>query len=832
MVLPNVTWNRKLKFGVFLISVLFLMLIGVNIPRYIYATFRFLYDVALNIKSYECPDLDDHPVIVFPSHYTRLSLSRENSLCRLTLVERPNDGRNETIYPIARSYEGNNWEAARGPFNVKFECLRSTCRTSIPKLPSENHVYILKTSSYSMNDIIIQDDASRFLEQATFGSTATTIADLTKDASNEQELHTNLIQWMKTQMYATPLTSHREFFRKRSNTRLKTTQRIGSPIHPCSPHTRWHLCTFTPKDHRASIQISRTNDNSAYLLSVNNIPRTEVDSVEVEGNIFLEVGQSYIECNRGNIQRSVGSDFNVMVGESCKKLLGGNPAIKFSSLDAEMPLNTIPLVASTMNDFVAVGRDNKNDNFMNAIGLEEPMCSFLHTGVYPVYLVFSDGRWLSFDPIINLQDNSLESIIPDGGGSQEALGAACSNVPRTFLNEDSCVLSSAAGSCGPLYDLPNTKVPLTIDSIPKLQKLTNRYVYAISGLKPMISPCVLDLRSRWERIDSSQCEPNKSIDTDTVSTIIFLLSKAEGSDLRDITLHSRSNHQCDIASTTPSSATVIAVSIEKACWRLIHPDEYNVFDMTSWVSDHPGGPKVIKQFAIKKKSFLEFPNSHDISRWENHKKLFTFIGRSGETIQFRDLPSHLKLESIRKEFDSNNAPNKNADRASNFRTQQGILVCGSPGEIRNNNSLGETGYNMKIDNGADALPGRLLDQQKQFIWPTIVLSAPDQLRQRMAWALSQLLAISYKDVDTNEQTEFTVSYYDIFVRNAFGNYRDVLREVAYSPSMAIMLSYHASKSTAYNLKHLKSFRFPDENFAREIMQVRKHIYWKRNCIQA
>jgi len=158
-----------------------------------------------------------------------------------------------------------------------------------------------------------------------------------------------------------------------------------------------------------------------------------VDSVEVEGNIFLEVGQSYIECNRGNIQRSVGSDFNVMVGESCKKLLGGNPAIKFSSLDAEMPLNTIPLVASTMNDFVAVGRDNKNDNFMNAIGLEEPMCSFLHTGVYPVYLVFSDGRWLSFDPIINLQDNSLESIIPDGGGSQEALGAACSNVPRTFF---------------------------------------------------------------------------------------------------------------------------------------------------------------------------------------------------------------------------------------------------------------------------------------------------------------------------------------------------------------------------------------------------------------
>lgn len=62
-------------------------------------------------------------------------------------------------------------------------------------------------------------------------------------------------------------------------------------------------------------------------------------------------------------------------------------------------------------------------------------------------------------------------------------------------------------------------------------------------------------------------------------------------------------------------------------------------------------------------------------------------------------------------------------------------------------------------------------------------------------------------------------YYDIFVRNAFGNYRDVLREVAYSPMMARMLTYHESKSSEYMWKKYGSIQFADENFAREIMQL-------------
>ena len=64
-----------------------------------------------------------------------------------------------------------------------------------------------------------------------------------------------------------------------------------------------------------------------------------------------------------------------------------------------------------------------------------------------------------------------------------------------------------------------------------------------------------------------------------------------------------------------------------------------------------------------------------------------------------------------------------------------------------------------------------------------------------------------------------VNYGDIFVRNAFGNYRDILREVSYSPMMAEMLSFLDSASSFYALNREGRISRPDENYAREIMQL-------------
>eukprot|EP00966_Prymnesium_polylepis_P296223 6842760-Prymnesium_polylepis.1 len=98
-------------------------------------------------------------------------------------------------------------------------------------------------------------------------------------------------------------------------------------------------------------------------------------------------------------------------------------------------------------------------------------------------------------------------------------------------------------------------------------------------------------------------------------------------------------------------------------------------------------------------------------------------------------------------------------------------------------------------------------------WTSIALGAADQLRHRVAFALAQILVIGEVGLGKNEEYEIYATYYDIFVRNAFGSYVDVLREVAYSPQMAHYLSFHNNRAFA------SRGTTPDENFAREIMQL-------------
>ena len=102
---------------------------------------------------------------------------------------------------------------------------------------------------------------------------------------------------------------------------------------------------------------------------------------------------------------------------------------------------------------------------------------------------------------------------------------------------------------------------------------------------------------------------------------------------------------------------------------------------------------------------------------------------------------------------------------------------------------------------------------KNAVWLNVALKSPDQLRQRVAWALAQVFVIGEGGVGGREQHEVYNVFYDVFVRHAFGSYRDIMQEVAYSPAMATYLTYLNGKSLA------SSGSFPDENFARELMQL-------------
>lgn len=108
----------------------------------------------------------------------------------------------------------------------------------------------------------------------------------------------------------------------------------------------------------------------------------------------------------------------------------------------------------------------------------------------------------------------------------------------------------------------------------------------------------------------------------------------------------------------------------------------------------------------------------------------------------------------------------------------------------------------------------VFQNQRQEEWWRAVVHGEDQLRQRMAFALSEILVISDRAGSLKNQPIGVAEYYDVLVRGAFGNYRQLLEDVTLSPAMGLYLS-HLRNSKGDPVTGIR----PDENYARELMQL-------------
>ena len=106
-------------------------------------------------------------------------------------------------------------------------------------------------------------------------------------------------------------------------------------------------------------------------------------------------------------------------------------------------------------------------------------------------------------------------------------------------------------------------------------------------------------------------------------------------------------------------------------------------------------------------------------------------------------------------------------------------------------------------------PGGMLMSTVQSEYLARLANAPDQLRQRVAYALSQIIVIS---ANKNIYPDEMVPYLQILSRNAFGNYRTLLDEIAHSSQMGKYLDLANSNKPA-------GVSAANENFARELMQL-------------
>ncbi len=131
--------------------------------------------------------------------------------------------------------------------------------------------------------------------------------------------------------------------------------------------------------------------------------------------------------------------------------------------------------------------------------------------------------------------------------------------------------------------------------------------------------------------------------------------------------------------------------------------------------------------------------------------------------------------------------------------------------------LGVTGWDWLNDQGY----GDVLNSANFFdssapgdymAWSQL-MAAPDPLRKRATLALSEFFVVSLTGLNFSWRSHAMAHYWDTLATHALGNYRNLLEAVTLNPAMGYYLN------TKGNKKEDVSGRQPDENYAREVMQL-------------
>lgn len=455
----------------------------------------------------------------------------------------------------------------------------------------------------------------------------------------------------------------------------------------------------------------------------------------------------------------------------------------------------------------------------------------------PIFGKLPSGQWLQWTPTIMLEDNGpsindggdlTAKVLPDGGGNAFVTTGEklkCSNVPRSFVNEDTCFLSTLSTACSATDLVTEVSLPLNTTVVRQFYALTGREVYAIQGLvmeSISESPCA-KTKSRWVVTRNAACTSPSALSATTISALTGAITSSSTSANAFVTDVTRTL-ACSSSDYDQSSDPInIQLQVGADCYTHVHPNHLNLYDFSGWVTNHPGGAYNIEKWAQgwdgHEGWYLTFPfygNStrkipqHPMNRWYTNgvEPNIAYVARMGDEISFRDLPSELKTDAVAEYFGA--TPQSVIDG--------GVVICGSMGEVSNDPTLPEV-FDV-ISNKFQTTSDDTLNNQKAVVWTEIGLYGQDQLRQRMAWALAQIVTTVPANIDGYDNTEIYAHYYDIFVQHAFGNYRDILGKTSYSPLMAEHLSYLKSKSHSYvyEFENKRNSR-ADENFAREVMQL-------------
>ena len=704
------------------------------------------------------------------------------------LVSLP-ESRNGTLHvlhidskPAARSYDGHPWEKTQGGERLDLAC--DAAGTCVATIATSRNYSITLHEPQLMNEL---QRASRFLVQATFGPTLATLQNVKTPA--------RITKWIDDQMELSP-TLHRQYYRRRVNPRFTASSgaqvaATGGSRAPCEASSRWHRMAFNRADEGKQLEVKKrgVQPDRAAFLSIDGELRTEgaTDLFEFNNMYICAVdervgGAILLHENAKNCYKKF---FDALIME--------NPPITFSSTDSEQ---TRILSASEWDGGVLTGLKKVTNASMLTVNI--PCTPKLQSASQLFLRGPREGIWSTtywrHDPRLQLLANTLKQPF-----NNSVSGGAPPTVAKTFLNEDTCVpleLSSRTSYTNAMFQLDKDVLRNFYNQDDQ------RLVYYVDGLRlhPTSASACKGV-SRWRRRNGA-CDTESEVDAATKEKIVAAI---EGSKALILDLEL----ECNSANTIGIAAKV---TVDDACWEHSHPHQLNVYDFTAWAEIHPGKKPAITQFAKNGTVKLLLPKFHTCeectSFWpENYKKL-TYLGRFGDEVDFKHLHPSLQSAPIAELVGSEPV------------YSNGFEACGSPGEVANApteaNRYGIMLTEHKKTRPTDSYPmdvptlatkekhahsfnrartaggwgsntaekerkqfARGIDdseQGKNIAWTNVVTNAPDQLRQRVAWALSQIFVVAPSGSE-RLQSERYHAYYDIFVRHAFGSFRDVMREV-------------------------------------------------------
>ena len=99
-----------------------------------------------------------------------------------------------------------------------------------------------------------------------------------------------------------------------------------------------------------------------------------------------------------------------------------------------------------------------------------------------------------------------------------------------------------------------------------------------------------------------------------------------------------------------------------------------------------------------------------------------------------------------------------------------------------------------------------------MIWNQLI-TAPDGFRKRVALAFTEIFVVSSNDIGSSWPNHMMAQYWDVLVAGVTGNFRKLLEDITLNPAMGYYLN------TKGNQKENAQGRQPDENYAREVMQL-------------